>query len=137
MPAFAASLRATLPSGKDSRSLDTAAKFIMTKTLGQSSLLHRVHFKLAWLRNAAAEADERRNRYRAILGYSRRLGPDTMLVADVLREQGEKKGETINMLEVGARRQLTPLTVFAFGAGAGFGADSPRARLTTAIQHSF
>jgi hypothetical protein len=45
--------------------------------------------------------------------------------------------QTANILEVGVRRQVTPLTVLAMGVGTGIGPDSPDVRVTLAFQHTF
>jgi hypothetical protein len=135
-PAFALAARAEFPTGVESAGVDTELKFIATKTLGHSSMLHQVHLNAAWLHNSGRMAGERGDRYHVALGYSRRLGPDTMLVGDVFREQDRERGKTINMVELGIRRQLTPLTVFTLGAGAGIGGDSPDYRVTVGFQHS-
>lgn len=137
LPALAASLRADLPTGKDSAGVDTTWKLLATKTLGKSALFHQLHLNVGYRHNAEREPGERREHYSAALGYSVRLGPDTLLVADVLREQEKKEGKAWNMLELGVRRQLTPLTVVGMGLGAGISEDAPELRLNLAFQHAF
>lgn len=137
VPAIAVSARADLPTGKDSRGVDTTYKFIATKTLGAGAKLQRLHLNLIYRNNAKAQASERSNRYGAVLGYSQRLNADTVGVLDFVREQEREKGKTSNVLELGLRRQMTPLRVLALGIGAGIGDDSPRFRLTAALQQSF
>lgn len=58
-------------------------------------------------------------------------------ILDYVREQKQEKHEESNVVEVGFRRQLTPYTVASLGAGAGFGDDSERYRITIGVQHSF
>jgi hypothetical protein len=58
-PVFAVSARADLPTGKDSRGVDTQFKFIATKTLGAGSRLQRLHLNLIYRHNAQAQATER------------------------------------------------------------------------------
>lgn len=137
IPAFAASLKAELPTGEKAAGTDTTLKLIGTKTLGKTSQFHRVHVNLAWTHNAGREPDERSNRWKGILGYSTRLGPDTMLVADVVRQQGEMKGEMGTLYEIGLRRQITPLTLITLGVGAGHDDAVPKYRVTGGFQHSF
>jgi hypothetical protein len=72
-----------------------------------------------------------------VAGYSRRLGADTVIVADYVREQADEKGKTFDIVELGLRRQLTPLTVLSAGAGAGVSKDSPNVRFTVGFQKSF
>ncbi len=136
-PAFAVSARADLPTGKDSRGVDTQFKFIATKTLGAGSRLQRLHLNLIYRHNAQAQATERSNRYAAIVGYSQRLNADTVGILDFVREQELKENKTANILEVGLRRQMTPLRTLAIGAGVGIGQDSPDFCLTAAFQQSF
>ena len=136
LPALALAAEADLPSGKDSHGVDTTLKLIVTKTVSASGL-DRVHFNLEWKRNASPEADERKNHYVGILGYSRRIGPDTILVADYVREEAAQEDEAANIVELGVRRQLTPLTVLSVGVGAGLGEDSPDFRATFGLQRSF
>lgn len=137
LPAFAVSARGDFPTGEDSEGFDTTLKLIVSKTLGRSSLLHGVHLNLSWKHNADAEPDERDDYYVAVAGYSRRLTPDMMLVTDLVREEDKEAGKTSNLVELGARHQLTPLTLMAVGAGAGFGDESPEFRLSLGFQHSF
>lgn len=136
-PAFAISARAEFPTGVDSAGVDTELKFIVTKSLGKSGALDRIHLNASWLRNDRANSDERSDRYRVILGYSRRLNADTTLVADFVRQQEMRKGDNSNVLELGIRRQLTPLTVLVFGVGAGIAEQSPDFRATVGFQQSF
>ncbi|MFN7141083.1 MAG: hypothetical protein ACK4UN_17270, partial [Limisphaerales bacterium] len=75
--------------------------------------------------------------YTAIIGYSRRLNADTLIVADFVREQERERGENSNIVEVGIRRQITPLTLIAIGLGAGIGEESPDFRATAGFQKSF
>lgn len=136
-PAFALSARANLPTGRDSSGVDTEFKFIATKSLGYAEKLQRVHLNLIYFVNANSRADERANRYAAIVGYSQRVGPDTIFVGDFVHEQEKERGTTSNLVEVGLRRQLTPLKVISFGIGAGLSRDAPDFRATLGYQQSF
>lgn len=137
LPAFALSGRADFPTGRNSRGVDSQLKFIVTQTLGKGTGLDRLHLNLIYRNNARPEENEARHRYAAILGYSRRAGPDTTLVADFVREQEREKKKHANIVEIGLRRQLTPLALLAIGVGAGIGEDSPKFRLMAAFQQSF
>ncbi len=136
-PAFALAATAELPTGVDSAGVDTELKFIVTKTIGKGGALDRIHLNASWLNNDQSRSDERSDRYRVILGYSRRLNADTFLVADFVRQQEIGKGENSNVGELGIRRQLTPLTVLVFGVGAGIAEESPDFRATVGFQQSF
>lgn len=137
VPAFAISARADFPSGRDSSGVDTTLKFIASKTRGRSTLLHRLHLNVAWKHNEGRRMGERTDAYMLAFGYSRRLSPDTIFVADYVRDQELYEDKTSNVIEVGIRRQLTPLTTLAVGVGAGIGPDSPPFRFTLGFQHAF
>ena len=137
-PAFAASAQVELPTGKDSRGVDTTLKLIATHALrpGDSSS-PRVHANLAWTYNAAPLDDERRDGYKAIVGYSQPLGDKTVVLADFVHEQAIEQGQRSNVLEVGWLHEVGESTTVGIGVGAGFGQQSPRARVTLALQQSF
>lgn len=134
LPAFAVVGRVTAPSGRRSAGLDTAVKFIATKSI--SNRFDRLHVNLELERNGAARFDERNTLYRAIFGYSGRVGADTLLVADFVRKQERLRGENSNVIEAGIRRQINPLTIITFGAGVGIGEQSPRFQIRIGIQRS-
>jgi hypothetical protein len=116
--------------------VDPEVKLLVTKTLGPTLRMHRLHLNGAWMRNAGRGPDERQDRYRAIVGYSVRATPDAILVADFVRESGRLEDEESNLFELGLRIQVTPLTTVAIGAGAGLGDESPDVRATIGLQHS-
>lgn len=136
LPAFALSARADLPTGREAAGIDTTLKAIATKSVTRTGL-DRVHLNAAWKRNAGRGPMEREHMYEIVAGYSRRLGADTVIVADYVREQDEEKGKTFDIIELGVRRQLTPLTVLSAGAGAGLSKHSPDLRLVLGLQKSF
>lgn len=134
LPAFAISGRIIAPSGRNSRGVDTAIKFIATKSI--SNRFDRLHVNLELERNGGARFDERNTLYTAIVGYSGRVGADTLFVADFVRRQERLRGENSNIIEAGIRRQINPLTVISFGAGVGIGEQSPRFQFRIGIQRS-
>jgi hypothetical protein len=134
LPAFAVVGRVTAPSGRRSAGVDTAVKFIATKSI--SNRLDRLHLNLELERNGGARFDERNTLYRAIFGYSGRIGADTLFVADFVRKQERMRGENSNIVEAGFRRQINPLTIITFGAGVGIGEQSPKFRFTIGIQRT-
>ena len=137
LPAFAASIAATAPTGRDSSGVDTEFKFIATKSLGYAEKMQRVHLNLSYFNNASPRFDERSNGYAAILGYSQRLGPQTIFLTDYARLQQKERDKTYDLVEVGLRYQQTPLTALSVGVGAGVSKDSPDFRLTLGLQRSF
>ncbi|MFP5212600.1 MAG: transporter [Acidobacteriota bacterium] len=126
-----------LPTDEKSAGVDTTLKLIASKTLGRSTLWNRLHLNASWKHNNEAKDDEREDYYVAVVGWDVRVGPDSILIIDFIREQQEEKNKESNIVETGLRYQLTPLTVLAAGVGAGIGDDSPEVRTTLAFQHSF
>lgn len=137
VPAIALSGRLDVPTGLSSTGLDTHLRFLATKTLPFTSLLQRVHVNVSWVRNSDPMSDERQNRYIAIVGYSARVARATFFVADYVREQQRRRGYDSNIIELGIRQIINPLTVLALGVGTGIAEDSPEARVTIGIQYSF
>lgn len=137
LPAIALGGRADFTVGDEEDGVDTTLKLILSKTICRSTQWQRLHLNAAWKHNDDAADDERDDMYKFIVGYDRRMNPDTVLILDFVREQEKERGEEINLLEAGVRYQLTPLTVIAVGVAAGAGADSPDFRATLAWQHSF
>lgn len=132
LPAFALKAGAALPTGRHSRGLDTHLLLIATRSI--TNHLDRLHFNIEFAHNADPRPDERDNRWAFIVGYSGRLGPDMMIVADIIREQEREEGEASNVVELGLRRMLTPLAVVSAGFGTGFGDESPPFRLDLGLQ---
>lgn len=137
LPIFALEAGADFPTGFDSRGVNTGVKFLATKTVGESATLPRLHFNLSWVHNIGGTADQRRDRYIALLGFSRFLPGDNVLVMNVGREQELEKDKTANLVEAGLRRMFMERSVISVGAGAGLGADAPRFRVTVGFQYIF
>jgi len=134
LPALAVAARADFPTGIDRRGVDAEFKLLATRSIGNR--LDRLHLNVIYMRAGNPGPGERRDRYAVILGYSGRLGPDMILVANVLRELERDKGIESNLVELGVRRQVTPLLVVALGAGAGIGDESPDVRVTAGLQYT-
>ncbi len=135
VPAFAVSVGAGFPTGPDSSGVDPTVKLLATKTIGNANM-DRLHMNLGYTRNFGAEVDERSDLLSAILGYSRRLNSDTMLVSDFVLELEDEADKEAYLLELGIRHQINPQTVFSVGAGAGLTGESPDFRITVGIQRS-
>ena len=134
LPAFAFSARAIFPSGKDSRGVDSEYKFLVTKTLGQAKHFDRLHLNVAYRVNAQPRDEERDGQFTGTLGYSRRLGPNFILLTDYVYQEERERGAKSQLIEAGVRYQYSPLTIFTFGAGAGLTRQSPDFRLTLGLQ---
>lgn len=137
IPAFALSGAAIFPSSDDGEGVDTRLKLIATKSISKSALFQRLHLNLIWNHNTDSLHDERDDYYSAIIGYDRAITADAFLVLDFVREQQIEKNTSFNLFEAGIRYQCNPLTVVAFGVGAGIGDDSPDFRVTVGFQRSF
>jgi hypothetical protein len=135
-PAFAFSARAIFPSGRDSRGVDSEYKFLMTRTLGQAKNFDRLHLNVAYRVNAQPRGEERDGQFTGTLGYSRRLGPNYILVTDYVYQQERERGAKSQLLEAGVRYQYSPLTIFTVGAGAGLTRESPDFRITLGFQRA-
>lgn len=136
VPAFAVSSTTEFPTGANAEGVDERLKFIITKTIGNKHL-DRLHLNLVYGHKFEEADDERADRYEVVLGYSRRLGPDTIFVADFVRRQELEEDEEHNLVEAGIRRQIDPLTVFSVGVGFGIGDESPQYGVTIGIQRTF
>ena len=138
LPSLAGFVGFALPTGRESRGIDTTMRLAATKTLGARPNTHQVHGNVVWMRNAAPGPEERGERWRLIVGYSTLLGRQTGLVADVIREQERARGEMASIAELGVRHELAHGTTFSFGAGAGRGgASAPRWRVVAGFEQSF
>ena len=134
LPALSLVAGADFPTGPESYGVDPFGTVILQKTIGTSSMMHRVYVNLHGLINTNALPDERHALYKLVVGYSVRLGADTILLTDYVHEQDRSADKTINLAEIGIRRQITPRLVLAAGVGAGLDRDSPAFRATVGFQ---
>ncbi|HEX8234430.1 MAG TPA: hypothetical protein VF600_00590 [Abditibacteriaceae bacterium] len=133
LPAFALVARADLPTGRNTRGIDTALKLVATRSL-EGTPPQRLHFNAQWMHNAKRRIDERSNQYQVVFGYDRSLGTNSLLLLDFVREQQPEKGETENLVELGIRRTLSSQAVLGLGVGAGIGEDSPHFRVVASFE---
>jgi hypothetical protein len=127
LPAFAARLSLTAPTGIDGHGYGIALKGIVTKSI------HRLafHFNGGYEFLTGSSRTERDGRYELALGASYPLGAPTFtratLVADVFAEQPVTRREsTVVGTEVGLRYQLTPSIVWDVGLGTEFAGPASR-----------
>lgn len=137
LPALAVFMRLDLPSGRDSRGVDPSVRLAATKTLGERAQTHQVHANVMWLRNAAAQPQERPERGRLLLGYSTPVAARSVFVADWIREQSRERAQRASIAEVGLIHELARETTLAFGVGTGRGAGAPRWRIVAGVQQAF
>ena len=131
--AFALAGDVSTPIGPGDRGPETVLTFIATKTIDPAAS-RRLHLNAAWLRNLDPGGDERRNRYRVVLGYSQLVASDLAVVLDYVRE-GQGRGEgAANVFEAGLHYQAGERVRLGIGAGVGVGRDSPRLRALLSVQ---
>ncbi|MFW6201108.1 MAG: hypothetical protein ACOC8B_00900, partial [Gemmatimonadota bacterium] len=123
LPAFALEGAAIVPSGRDTDGVDTRLRLIATRSI--SNRLDRLHANVQYEHNDAPLPGEHDHRWLFILGYSGRLGPDMLIVADIIREQERMEDEAANVVELGLRAMIAPLVVGSAAFGTGFGDESP------------
>lgn len=134
-PAVSVAALAEFPTGKRAKGVDAGAKLILTKTVGWTSYLNRIHLNGTWWNNAQREMGERAGRFELVGGYQIRLGADTTAVADYVWEEEREEDIEIELAELGIRRQITPLTTLSLGGGVGLNRHSPDYRVTFGFQH--
>lgn len=137
LPSTALAAALDFPTGNDSHGFDPTVKAILTKTVPFTERFQQIHLNFEWRFNDDVQPDERSGGWRAIAGYSVRLGPQALGILDVLREVQLEDGHEQNIAEAGLRYQLTPLAVVSGAVGAGFGDESPDVRIRLGIQYSF
>lgn len=137
IPGAGFSARADFPTGNGSEGVDTTLKFLAVKTLGETTLLQRLYYNLAWTHNAEAQAGEREDGFTQIIGYGVRIAPSAFFLADYVHEEEIESGLTSNIAEAGLRYMMTPLLVLATGVGFGLDEDSPDFRLRFGLQKMF
>ena len=84
----------------------------------------RLHLNVSWLRALDPDEEDRRDRYRVIVGYSQSVAPSVVVVLDYIRQSQERREwRASNVVEAGLRYQYTDAVTL--GAGAGFGGTRP------------
>ena len=127
LPAFAAKLTLTLPTGVDAHGYGVELKGIVTKSIDRLSF----HLNAAYEFLTDPDRTERDGRYELALGASYPIGAPKFtratLVGDVFADQPAARGEaTIVGVEIGVRYQLTPSIVWDVGMGTEFAGPSTR-----------
>jgi hypothetical protein len=140
LPAFAIKAGADFTGAAEAGGGDGVDPFIgilMDRTIGDSSLYQKVHINALYQFNGSQLDDERDGRYEVAIGYSRRLGATTMLVADLVRYQEMEDNVEVNLAEIGLRYAILPQSVISGGVGFGIGDESPDLRVTLGFQYEF
>ena len=127
LPALAAKLSVTAPTGIDAHGWGIELKGIVTKSIDRLSL----HLNGGYEFLTGSTRTERDGRYELALGASYPIGAPQFtratVVGDVFADQPVTRGEsTVVGIEVGLRYQLTPSIVWDVGIGTEFA--GPRSR---------
>lgn len=130
LPAFAARVEVDLPTGVNSKGVDTQMTGILTRSFGRL----RVHLNAGYTALGAPQGQERPGAYRAVAAASYPLGYPTSfrdtLIASVYTRQSDLRGQRNNTgVEIGLRHQLTSRIVLDGGIGTEFDGPSDRAAL--------
>ena len=123
-----------VPSGVHSDGLDTIVQVIATQTLSWAPAFDAIHVDLTWTHNAiASHPEERDDGYNAILGFSRRIGDDTVLITDVLWERTLSQGSEAETAEIGVIQSVGEYVLLSAGVGVGLGDDAADYTATVGI----
>lgn len=138
VPAFAAKVKLTLPTGIESKGVDVGVKGIVTKSFDRLSL----HFNGEYEFFTEAAPDQRDGRYKLVLGASYPIGAPQFtrltLIGDVFTEQSVQRGKANTVgTEIGVRYQLTPRLVWDVGVGTEFAGPRDRAPFSFTTGFSF
>ena len=124
-PAMAIEADVTFPTGVGSDGLDVAGELAVSKTLVRAPTWDSVHLNVTYSQNFVPAADERREAFDVIVGYSRRVLDDTVFLADVFWERTTDEHESMQVVEVGLVQEIGEHVRIAGGIGVGLGDDSP------------
>lgn len=144
MPAIGLGATVNVPTGLESAGLDYTLRFAATKTF-LKSYPSRIHVNVRYTHNVQPTTTgegtrmmrERSDYWMAIIGYSGRITPTTLLVADFVREELRMQGQTASTIELALRRQINPRLVLSLGGGVGVANEAPTARGNFGFQQAF
>ena len=130
LPAFAARVGVDLPTGVNSKGVDTQMTGILTRSFGRL----RVHLNAGYTILGSPQGQERSGTYRAVAAVSYPLGYPTSfrdtLIASVYTRQSDLRGQPNNTgIEIGLRHQLSSRVVLDAGLGTEFAGPADRAAL--------
>jgi hypothetical protein len=130
LPAFAVRVEADLPTGVNSKGVDTQLTGILTRSFGRL----RVHLNAGYTVIGSPQGQERPGAYRAVAAVSYPLGYPTSfrdtLIASVYSRQSDLRGQQNHTgVEIGIRHQLTSRVVLDGGLGTEFVGPADRAAL--------
>jgi hypothetical protein len=130
LPAMAVRVETDLPTGVNSKGVDTQLTGILTRSFGRL----RAHLNAGYTLLGSPQGQERPGAYRAVVAVSYPLGypgsfRDT-LIASIYTRQSDQRGQRNNTgCEIGLRHQLTSRIVLDAGLGTEFYGPTDRAAL--------
>lgn len=130
LPAYAIRVEAELPTGVNSKGVDTQMTGIMTRSFGRL----RAHLNAGYTILGSPQGQERPGTYRGVAAISYPLGYPTSfvdtLIVSLYTRQSDLRGQRNNTgVELGLRHQLTSRIVLDGGLGTEFYGPSDRAAL--------
>lgn len=129
-PALAVRVEVDLPTGVNSKGVDTQFTGILTRSFGRL----RAHLNAGYTILSLPQGQERPGAYRAVAAVSYPLGYPTSfrdtLIASIYAREADLRGQrTHTGVEVGLRHQLTSRIVLDGGLGTEFSGPADRAAL--------
>ncbi|MFO0706382.1 MAG: transporter [Nitrospira sp.] len=130
LPAFAARVEVDLPTGLNSKGVDTQLTGILTRSFGRL----RVHLNAGYTVLGSPQGQERPGAYRAVVAASYPLGypssfRDTLIASVYTRQSDLRDQRNHTGVELGVRHQLTSRIVLDGGLGTEFMGPTDRAAL--------
>lgn len=130
LPAFAVRAEVDLPTGVNSKGVDTQFTGILTRSFGRL----RAHLNAGYTIIGSPQGQERPGAYRVVAAVSYPLGyPSSFrdtLIASVYSRQSDQRGQRNNTgIEIGLRHQLSSRIVLDGGLGTEFYGPQDRAAL--------
>lgn len=130
LPALAVRVEADLPTGVNSRGVDTQVTGILTRSFGRL----RTHLNVGYTVLGSPQGSERSGAYRAVAAVSYPLGYPLRfretVIASVYTRQSDLQGQRNNTgVEVGLRHQWSSRIVLDAGVGTEFDGPADRAAL--------
>ena len=134
LPAFAVRVAVELPTGVNSKGVDTQMTGILTRSFGRL----RAHLNAGYTVLGSPQGQERPGTYRAVAAVSYPLGYPTSfsdtLIASVYTRESDLRGQRNHTgLEIGLRHQLSSRVVLDGGLGTEFVGPADRAALLGTI----
>jgi hypothetical protein len=130
IPALAVRLEADLPTGVNSKGVDTQVTGILTRSFGRL----RAHLNAGYTVMGSPQGQERPGAYRAVAAVSYPLGYPMRfretIIASIYTRQSDLRGQQNNTgVEIGIRHQLSSRIVLDGGIGTEFVGPADRAAL--------